>query len=242
VHEDVRCAHCDAATAARLMRALCAWFRHGANFQPMDNDMKILKVKLVTLIAITLMLSAPLGALENGVVTAGTAAFSCKLSAAEVIAKLTTQRMTSDSDASVSFNVTTTVMKNNKKTIKSVAGLPGQVQAPPHHGSTTAALTIPFSVADFRGDGSFNSAAFDTYVSHHLNKLQVPDTSTGLNCGGSPLGTTITEVYENCVPGKITTEYIGEIDPLSGDPNWMVKSSSQQPAEEAACNRHITKR
>lgn len=180
---------------------------------------------ICTALLITLISTTAAFAMEKGPRT-GRAIYSCDLSTAEVIADITSEILTEDPEANVSFEVEATIVKDNKVLVESTEGLPGQ-SLPSGDALLTATFMIPFSVADFRTNGVFDSAAFDSHVAQILNKsaIRVPDGTTGVNCGGTPTDTVITEHFESCLLGNVTTTYIGSIS-ADGNYYWSITSSS----------------
>ena len=193
-------------------------------------------IRFVTLLAFGLLLSMPVGALKQGAKPAGEKAYSCDLSPAELMTVVTSQIVKDDPTAEINFELHTTYMKDGILLVK----MPGS--PPQEDSSTTATMMNPISVSEYKMDGSFNSEAFESYVSERVSRLQAREPADGFTCGGSPPDTIIVELIDSCLLGNIKTEYIGRVHPVTGDEEWIIKSSKFEFSDKAKCKPHITKR
>lgn len=144
-----------------------------------------------------------------------------------------------DQDARINFEVSIPVMENGRALVGDITGLP--LHKPDHDSViSSATMVIPFQINEFKQGTSFDSLAFSERVSKTLSRIpknakpQKNKSGPTLqshalnspNCGGYPLGTTVTVTTESCIFGNYTTRYSCNINPTTGGNDWYIVDSS----------------
>ena len=169
----------------------------------------------------------------------GKVGYSGNFTPAEIMEAEASKFLSIDPEAKISFDVSIPVVKNGQVLIRDTAGLPLN-KAGQDSVISSATLVIPFHVDEFKLGASFDSISFLDHVSETLSRIpktQKPQSEksgspkqmsvlNSPNCGGYPLGTTITVITDSCIFGTYTNKYSCNTNPVTGGNDWYVISSS----------------
>lgn len=203
---------------------------------------------LITRITATILFSllvASANAQITTAVEAGGVGYPGSYTIADIVDDHIAKTFEADPDAKINITVSIPAIKNNKALVNDLSGLPIHKSAD-EHAITNATIEIPFSVEDFKTGSEFDSLAFLDHLSSSLERLTVPlsnqskskdsGASTqahGLqdmsNCGGYPVGTSLTITTSSCLIGTISNTYTCQSNPVTGGKDWYITSSYSMP-------------
>jgi len=155
----------------------------------------------------------------------GEIAFSGDKTVAEVVESLYANKTLAKGET-IKINVFVPLRKQGEKSSLNLNGLPGNDK------DTGLSIDIPFSSLDYIDDqGVFDVYNMGAKIDEVLSILTPDQYNKGLgdplnqkNCGGFPVGTTITDTRDMGCLGSITNVY--ECQVYGGQANWYVTSTT----------------